>query len=235
MNIEQTVSKNNRKKLARVGSIYFSILLTLSSLSCFSQNFTTRAPDGIGMTENFDFYVFWLNNENRMYLSLAMCFPNDTIHISPYNIHKPSDWFKAVTSHQFVHYYNYVSHGEIIKTDTSILNKKKCVNIDSAYMENALNLKKNVYKGGDGSSIYNAVTIKRAPSLQEGISAEYVFLERKLGQRGVDWKPLGQYLHPANGKYYDIIIVNLIKTNETKFFWFNITDFFGKSVIYFHE
>ena len=80
--------------------------------------------------------------------------------------------------------------------------------------------------------------------MKEGIAAEYAYLGKKLGQRGVDWKPLVQYLHPifriktvivlGNPKYthadlyYDIIKVKIIDTNEIKYFCFDITEVFGK-------
>jgi len=218
-----------RKNLVIVGGITFSILLTFSSLSCFSQTFTTRAPNDIGMTENYDFYVFWPNNETR--ISSAMSFTNDTIHICPYILDAPSDFFRVVTSHELVHYYNYVLHGEIITTDTS-RQEVQSNYIDFIYRGTSPNLKKIIYKGGDGSSVKKAIIIKKSTTLIEGITAEYAYLEKELGQRGIDWKPLGQYLNPDYSKCYDIIKVNIIDTNEIKYFWFDITGFFGKSYIY---
>jgi hypothetical protein len=222
-----------RKIFRVVASIIFLVQLVFSSLSCFSQTLTTRAPEDMGMTDGYDFYVFWLNNEAR--ISPAMTFINDTIYMSPYNLKISSELFRAVGSHQLVHYYNYVSHGEIIKTDTLRQDVQNNSNIDSIHQETSPDLSKIVYRGGDGSSIYKAIIIKRSPTLEEGIAAEYAYLEKKLGQRGIDWKPLGQYLHPDYNKRYDIIKVNIIETNEIKHFWFDITNFFGKSYIYFTD
>jgi hypothetical protein len=222
------------RKVLSIG-ISFKLLLAFSSLSCFSQIITTRAPDSIGMTDNYDFYIFWLNNEGR--ISLAMAFANDTIHICPFIVHTPNNLlFKAVTSHELVHYYNYVSHGEIKKTDSLRQDVQRSSHIDSGYLETPPELKKIVYKGSDGSSVNKAIIIKKATTLIEGIVAEYAYLEKEFGQRGIYWKPLGQYLHPDNSnRYYDIIKVNIIKTNETKYFWFDITGFWGKSYIYFPD
>jgi len=189
------------------------------------------------MTENFDFYVFMLNNELR--LSSAMSFTNDTIHISPYITNTPNkSLFRTVAGHELAHYYNFVLHGEIVKTDSS----KQYT--DPVNWEISPDLKKIVYKGGDGSSVNKAIIIKRATTLKEGIAAEYAYLGKKLGQRGVDWKPLGQYLHPifrigriygnpdyaqpAPPLFYDIIRVKIIDTNEIKYFCFDITEVFGK-------
>ena len=39
--------------------------------------------------------------------------------------------------------------------------------------------------------------------MKEGIAAEYAYLENELGQRGLEWKPIGQYLLPSSNKYFD--------------------------------
>ena len=236
--------KRNRKFLVIIRGIAFSIILAFPSLSCFSQTVTTRAPDGFGMihidgdSTTYDnlVYVFELNNEVK--ISLAMSFTNDTINICPYISNTTNRFlFSAIAGHELAHYYNYVLHDEIIKTDTS----KQFV--DPVNWGTPPNLKRNVYKGGDGSSVKNAIIIKKTITLKEGIAAEYAYLGKKLGQRGIDWKPLGQYLHPifrirtiygfpdyaqTAHLYYDIIKVKIIDTNEIKYFCFDITDVFGK-------
>jgi hypothetical protein len=217
----------NRKALLIIGGITLSILLTFPSLQCFSQDVTTRAPEGIGMTENYDFYVFWLNNEGRLSYAISLAYATgdeNKIRISPYITHTPNRFlFRAVGIHQVAHYYNFFAHREI-KIDTLRYNFP----IDTNYWETPPDLKKIVYKGGDGSSVQKAIIIKKATTLREGIGAEYAYIEKELGQRGVDWKPIEQYLHPVYRKMYDIIKVNIIGTNEIKFFCFEITGFFGK-------
>lgn len=217
-----------KRALLIVGGISFSILLTFSSLSCFSQNLTTRAPNGIGMTDDYNFYVFFdLNNESR--ISLAMAFTNDTIHVCPYIVNNTSKFlFDAVSGLELAHYFNYVSHGEVIKTGTLKKEVEPNDYVDSVYWKTSPDLKEIVYQGDDGSSVEKAIIIKKAANLKEGIAAEYSYLEKELGQRGIDWKPLGQYLHPVSSKRYDIIKVKIIKTNEIKYFCFDITKFFGK-------
>jgi hypothetical protein len=216
----------NFKKVLSIG-ISSSLLLAFSSLSCFSQTFTSRVPDSIGMTENYDFYIFWLNNQGRK--ALAMTFVNDSIHICPYIVHTQNKaLFKAVISQELAHYYNYVSHGEVIKTDTLKQEVENKYRIDSNYWKTSPDLKKIVYKGDDGSSVERAIIIKKATTLKEGIAAEYAYLEGKLGQRGIDWKPLGQYFHPFLDKSYDILIVKITNTNKTTYYCFDITNFFGK-------
>ncbi|MFZ4741141.1 MAG: hypothetical protein ACOYLE_08240 [Bacteroidales bacterium] len=216
-----------KRVLFIVSAISFSILLEFSSLSCISQNLTTRGSDGMGMTDNYDFYILFLNNEGR--ITLAMAFPNDTIHIYPYMLHTPNIYeFKAVSGHEFGHYYNYVSHNEVIRTDTLKQNVQIDYIIDSVYWNTPPDLNKIIYKGYDGSSVEKAIIIKNATTMKEGIAAEYAYLEKELGQRGIAWKPMGQYLLPNSRKYYDIIKVKIIETNEIKYICFDITKFFGK-------
>jgi hypothetical protein len=214
------------RKVLLIG-ISFKLLLAFSSLSCFSQIITTRAPDSIGMTDNYNFYIFWLNNEGRR--SLAMAFANDTISICPYIVHtQDNSLFIAVTIQELAHYFNYVSHGEVIKTDTLQQEAQTKHLINSDYWKMSPDLKKIVYQGDDGSSIKKAIIIKKATTLKEGIAAEYAYLAKELGRRGIDWKPLGQYLHPFSSKHYDIIKVKIINTNKIRYFCFDITKFFGK-------
>jgi len=73
-----------------------------------------------------------------------------------------------------------------------------------------------------------AIIIKKVSSMKDGIAAEYAFLEEKLGTRGISWKPLGQYLVPSRNKYYDLIMIEMMNTKEIKYFWFDITKFFGR-------
>ena len=195
-------------------------------MSCFSQILTTIVPEGMGMTNNYEFYYFVLNNEGR--ISIAMASTDQTIHICPYIVENTNNaLFKAVMNYEFGHYCNYISHGEAIISDTSEQNVQTNDIIDTVYWKTSPNLNKIVYKGYDGSSFEKAIIIK-ATTMKEGIAAEYAYLEKELGQRGVTWKPLGQYLLPDSGKYYDVVKVNIINTSEIRYFWIDITKFFGK-------
>lgn len=216
-----------RKVTMNIRGITFSMLLVCISLPCFSQNLTTEVPDGMGMTNDYEFYILFLNEKGI--ISIAMSPANDTIHICPHIVNTPNEFlFSAVYGYEFGHFYNYVSNGEVINTDT--LKQEEPINyvIDSAYWKNSPDINKIDYKGYDGSSVEKAIVIKKATSTKEGIAAEYAYLEKKLGQRGVDWKPLGQYLLPNSSKYYDVIKVKIINTSEIEYFWFDITKFFGK-------
>jgi len=202
------------------------ICLAFPSLPSFSQNFTTRAPYGMGMTPNYDYYVLFENDKAR--ISLAVASANDTIFVCPYFVHTPNKaLFMAVTGYAIGHYFNFVSNGEI-KVDTLEPKRETKLIIDSAYWNASLDLSRIIYKGHDGSSIEKAIIIKKATSMKEGIAAEYAYLEKALGQRGAGWKPLRQYLLPISNRYYDVIEVENINTSEIKYYWFDITKYFGK-------
>jgi len=207
-------------------AISLIVFLTFTLSPCFSQNLTTRAPYGMGMTEDYNYYIFFENNIGR--ISLAAASANDKIFVCPYIVHTQNKaLFKAVTGYEIGHHLNFVSHGEI-KADTL---KQKIYNkliIDSAYWNASLDLSKIIYKGHDGSSIEKAIIIKKANTMKIGIVAEYAYLEKALGKRGAVWKPLRQFLLLCSNKYYDVIEVENINTSEIKYYWFDITKYFGK-------
>ncbi|MCF6279289.1 MAG: hypothetical protein L3J14_02970 [Flavobacteriaceae bacterium] len=84
------------------------------------------------------------------------------------------------------------------------------------------------FSGGDGLSIENAIVILNAKNSREGIAAEYTYLGKILGEKFVDWTPLGQALTHKDGKSYDIITVQKKSSNEELQYYFDISSFFGK-------
>jgi len=80
---------------------FFFIWATFSSIFCLAQTITTRPPEGLGMTENYDYYVLFLDDDIRT--ALAMVSLNDTIHICPFITHtKDNALFKSVTAKIFL-------------------------------------------------------------------------------------------------------------------------------------
>jgi hypothetical protein len=141
--------------------IILPLLFASNALLSFAQDLTTRVPEDMGMTENYDFYVLFINDEAR--ITWGAAFANDSVHICPFIVYTPDKiLFKAVTSHELVHYFNDVSHGEVIKADT--LNQAESTDyaINAAFWDTPPDLKNIVYKGGDGSSVKNAINIKKA-------------------------------------------------------------------------
>ena len=82
------------------------------------------------------------------------------------------------------------------------------------------------FDGGDGSSMATAVVIVGAPNEQVGVDAEYDWLARKLGRRGVDWTLGSQGLRNIKGRAYDVITVTV--RGKKRNIYFDISDFFGK-------
>lgn len=208
-----------------LSGISFSIVLTLFSLSCLAQNLTTQIPEGMGMSKYL--YILTVNNQSRAAYA-KMNSTNDTIHICPYMLNSDKKLFKAVTFYEYAQYYDYDTHGEVIKNNTSNQDGEIDYIIDSVYRKTPVDLNKVIYIGGDGSSLEKAIIIKNAKTIKEGITAEYAYIEKELGQRGVIWKPLEQCLVPDYSKYYDVIKVKFLNSNEIRYFWFDITKFFGK-------
>jgi hypothetical protein len=83
------------------------------------------------------------------------------------------------------------------------------------------------FTGGSGESMEKAVIIQGAPNSQIGVGAEYYYLEKRFGERQVDWKLIRQSLRGKGGKYYDLMQIEL-KDGTKKDIYFDITDFFGK-------
>jgi len=85
------------------------------------------------------------------------------------------------------------------------------------------------YKGGDGSSYENAVKIKRAETMEIGIMASYLYIEKKQGKMFKIWRPLCNNLEKIDNKYYSTITIQNISKSETKQkYVFDVTDFYGK-------
>jgi hypothetical protein len=84
------------------------------------------------------------------------------------------------------------------------------------------------FDGGDGLSVENAIIINGTENGKEGIIAEFIYIGKKHGERNTDWKPIMQSLVNRNGKSYDEIQIEDIKTNNKISYYFDITAFFGK-------
>ena len=84
------------------------------------------------------------------------------------------------------------------------------------------------FEGGDGLSIESAIIINGAKNEGEGITAEYVYIGKKHGERDIDWKPFMQSFLGKNGNHYDKIQIEDIKNNIKISYYFDITAFFGK-------
>ncbi|ULC58675.1 hypothetical protein MBM09_12205 [Flaviramulus sp. BrNp1-15] len=83
------------------------------------------------------------------------------------------------------------------------------------------------FTGGSGLSIEDAVIIKAKNSM-EGIPAEYNYIGKLHGRRGLDWRLVQQSLQHQGKKSYDIIHIQLTSDKKELIYYFDITSFFGK-------
>jgi hypothetical protein len=98
-------------------------------------------------------------------------------------------------------------------------------NVVIANNKNIVSVKNVTFSGGDGSSFNKAIIIK-AKNSTDGIAAEYKYVSKKYGRRGVDWKMIQQSLSYNKKKPYDILKINY-KEKEINIY-FDISSFFGK-------
>jgi hypothetical protein len=84
-----------------------------------------------------------------------------------------------------------------------------------------------VFSGGDGSSREAAIVIGAEYS-QDGIGAEYKYMQQRHGMYKVAWKRNVQYKIRAEGREYDLITIVLTADWAERKYWFDITSFSGK-------
>lgn len=79
------------------------------------------------------------------------------------------------------------------------------------------------YKGGNGSTQQEAIIIVGANDEDDGVDAEYDYLDGKYGE----YELVSQELIDEGDKQYDVLKIKL-HSGEVKDFWFDITEFYGK-------
>ena len=86
------------------------------------------------------------------------------------------------------------------------------------------------YSQNSGLSLEDAILILNAKNSNEGVSAEYAFLNEKYGVPGVDWmlKERGSYTIEETKKVYDEMLIELVGSKEQFRIYFDITSFYGK-------
>jgi hypothetical protein len=82
------------------------------------------------------------------------------------------------------------------------------------------------YAGGSGQSKEDPVIIL-TDKTWKGIDAEYAWISKYFGQKGVDWTLVQQKLEHQGVKQFDIMQIEL-SNGTTKMLTFDITSFFGK-------
>jgi hypothetical protein len=85
-----------------------------------------------------------------------------------------------------------------------------------------------VFSENGGLSMEDSIIITNAKGDAEGVDAEYYYLEKKLGKKGVDWNLISQSLVAGEaGRSYDKMDIRL-STGKMITMYFDITDFYGK-------
>ena len=82
------------------------------------------------------------------------------------------------------------------------------------------------FLGGDGSSQKQAVLIHGAKGENDGVAAEYKYLELLYGAEGERWNRSEQSLLEDNGRSYDELDYTL--DGKRVSIYFDITEYFGK-------
>lgn len=85
---------------------------------------------------------------------------------------------------------------------------------------------RSIYGGGNGESFDTAVIIHTSDTMI-GVPAEYQYIIAKHGQKDIGWTLESQGVMEKNGRNYDRIIIKL-NNGESKSYYFDITQFFGK-------
>lgn len=85
---------------------------------------------------------------------------------------------------------------------------------------------KSIYSGGDGSSREAAIVIG-ADNPEDGIRAEYEYIQQQHGPRDKAWKRDMQIKTSAGGRHYDLVSI-ILNDGVKKKFWFDITRCYGE-------
>jgi hypothetical protein len=83
-----------------------------------------------------------------------------------------------------------------------------------------------IFAGGSGDSREEAVVIKNAANHRAGVDAEYLYLQKRFGERDIHWKLVMQALLQGD-KPVDWLKIELTD-GTTKNIYFDISEFFGK-------
>jgi len=83
------------------------------------------------------------------------------------------------------------------------------------------------FEGGPGDTVERAIVIRGAGNDCLGVEAEYQYLVREFGRRGVYWQLERQSLLTVDDRRYDEMRIRLSDGTQ-KVIYFDISDFFGE-------
>jgi hypothetical protein len=82
------------------------------------------------------------------------------------------------------------------------------------------------FAGGSGDSPEDAIVIKNAENHRAGVIAEYLYLQKRFGERDSHWRLVSQMLLKGE-KPVDLLSIEL-NDGTIKHIYFDVFDFFGK-------
>lgn len=83
------------------------------------------------------------------------------------------------------------------------------------------------FSPNSGESPAEAIEIINTEATDEGVAAEYAYLDLKFGSLGRKFEVMRQELLPRGKKHYDILTVAFADGKQEDYY-FDITEFFGK-------
>jgi hypothetical protein len=83
-----------------------------------------------------------------------------------------------------------------------------------------------IFAGGSGDSREDAIVIKNAKNHRACVRAEYLYLQKKFGEKDIHWKLFMQALLKGE-KPVDWLVIRLID-GTTKSIYFDVSESFGK-------
>ena len=96
--------------------------------------------------------------------------------------------------------------------------------------ESSPDISKIQYSNNTGESEKEAIIILNAKNSNQGIAAEYAYLEKEYGKKGVHWILIsrGSYTIEETERIYDKMVLKLSGSNDEVKVYFDITNFYGK-------
>jgi hypothetical protein len=82
------------------------------------------------------------------------------------------------------------------------------------------------FEGGSGDSQEDAIVIKNADNHLAGVEAEYLYLQKRFGERDLHWRLIRQTFRKGKNLIDQLTIE--LKDGNIKNIYFDISDFYGK-------
>lgn len=79
------------------------------------------------------------------------------------------------------------------------------------------------FSGGSGTSHDSAIVLTGGKDHTAAVESEHKFFIKIFGEQDKDWKVAEQSMVSDSGKTYDMVQVEMIKTGEKHFYYFDIT------------